>query len=142
METKEFQRTYWNAFKTYAKSVSFNEEFLKKKARPRNFYDLSVANTSCHICLKTHTPERRVEVGIYINNDRELFEKFEKNRNEIENELKIKLTWIAKESCKARSILAFKTGDIMGSSEEWIDYFDWYINIVPKFIEIINKYGK
>lgn len=138
-ETKKTQLDFWQAFNDYAfgKEV-FKKLFSKRKPQPQHWYDLSVGKSLYHIVLTANTQKKRIGAEIYINDDKEIFDKFKIMKSEIESELSMELEWrTASKDCR---ILAVHNGDIKKSEAEWNKYFDWFCDMSIKLLDIIRKY--
>lgn len=139
-DTKKLQLDFWQAFNDYAFNKSeFNKVFSKRKPQPQHWYDLSVGSSAYHIGLTANTQKKRLGTEIYVNDDKDLFEKFKNHKNAIEAELGIELEWrTATKDCR---ILALNIGDIKKGENAWPGYFDWFCVMALKLREIIGKYG-
>ncbi|MBO4793434.1 MAG: DUF4268 domain-containing protein, partial [Deltaproteobacteria bacterium] len=81
-----------------------------------------------------------IGAGIYIQNHKEIYENFAVNRETIENELGIALTWT--EGAKDCTIIAKLSADVQTSEAEWNRYFDWLYKMAIKLKAIIQKYNE
>lgn len=139
-DTRKLQVDFWQAFNDYAfNKPEFKKIFSKRKPQPQNWYDLSVGSSAYHLSLSANTQKKFIGAGIYINDDKELFEKFRSQKEAIESELGIELEWrIATKDCR---ILAITTGDIKKGENTWHKYFDWFCDMAIQLRDIIGKYG-
>lgn len=138
-ETKKLQLEYWQAYSEYAfEKPDFKRVFSKRKAQPQHWYDLSVGSSSMHISLSVNTQKKCIGAEIYINNDKELFEKFRAKAEEIEAALQSRLIW--KAASKDCRILVQTAGDIKKGEGCWKEYFDWYCHMALKLKEIVKQY--
>lgn len=139
-DTKKVQLKFWQAFNDYAyNNVEFKKVFSKRKPQPQHWYDLSVGSSAYHIVLTANTQKKLLGADIYINDDKDLFEKFKIQKGAIESELGIELEWrTATKDCR---IIALNNGDIKKSENAWPGYFDWFCEMALKLREIIRKYG-
>ena len=140
-ETQRLQVDYWQAFNDF---TSVKSDFLKifklRKPQPQHWYDLSVGSSIYHISLTANSQKKRLGAELYINNNKAVFEKFEANKTEIEQELGMTLEWIT--ATKDSRILALTAGDIKKGETAWNEYFDWYCNMALKLREIAKKYDR
>ena len=79
-----------------------------------------------------------VGVEIYINDDKETFNRFKEQSDEIEQYFGAKLEWI--DAPKASRILATTAGDIKSGTDTWPTLFDWYMKAAVKMREITQKF--
>lgn len=138
-ETKKIQMDFWQAFNDYVLAkLKFKNIFTLRKPQPQHWYDLSVGSSIYHICLTVNTQKKHLGVEIYINDDKDMFEKFKAKRADIEQDIGTALEWIA--ASKDCRILALKDGDIKKGETFWNEYFDWYCEKALEFREIAKKY--
>lgn len=109
-----------------------------RKPQPQNWYDLSMGSSGYHISLTANTQKKRLGTEIYINDDKDMFEKFKAKKSQIEEALCIALEWIT--ASKDCHILALTTGDIKKGETFWNGYFDWYCDMALRLREIAKKY--
>ncbi len=139
-EIKKVQLEFWKAFNDYAfAKTEFNSKFSKRKAQPQHWYDLSVGSSMYHISLTANTQKKRLGTSIYFSNGKEPFEKLKSHKVAIEAELGMELDW--REGGKHCNMIALKTGDITKNIADWNKFYDWYIEMIFKLKEILNKYS-
>ncbi len=142
-DVKKLQLEYWQAFCKHAfQDSNFASNFSERKSNPQHWYDLSVGNSSCHICLSVDTQKKKINVDIYIPDDKLLYEKFESQKEAIEKELGSRLIWRNNSNKKSSRILIETNGDIQATPEKWKDLFEWQMNKAMQFREIVKKYAK
>ena len=138
-ETKTLQLEFWNKFKEYAQN---NSSKLKlRKAYPQHWYDLSFGNSESHISLTISSRNNFIATEIYIPDSKKLFYGLEKYKNNIEQELNVKLKWMALENKKASRIKLSKEADV-DQTENWEEYFEWLKITAEKFQKVFAKYTK
>ena len=139
-DTRKLQLDFWQAFSEYAsEQENFKKVFSLRKPQPQHWYDLSVGSSSYHLGLTTNTQKKHIGAEIYIHDDKEIFEKFQSHKTEIEAELGMKLEWrTASKDCR---ILAVKNGDIKQGSDSWTSYFAWLCKMSLALRDIIKKYA-
>lgn len=137
-ETKKLQLKFWQIFKEYALSkAEFKKIFSLRKANPQHWYNLSVGNSSLHIQLSVNTQKNCISAGIYVDDDKELFEKLKLYKIEIEKHIGQEMEWrVATKDCH---IVVVHSGNIKKKSS-WNSQFEWLCGTALKLKEIINKY--
>ena len=138
-ETKILQLEFWNKFKEYAQN---NSSKLKlRKAYPQHWYDLSFGNSESHISLTISSRNNFIATEIYIPDSKKLFYGLEKYKNNIEQELNVKLKWMALENKKASRIKLSKEADV-DQAKNWEEYFEWLKITAEKFQTVFIKYTR
>ena len=139
-DTKKLQFDFWQAFTEYAsEQTDFKKAFSIRKSLPQHWYNIGVGNSSYHLVLTVNTQKKCIGTEIYIHDDKEIFEKFQSRKSEIEAELDMKLEWRA--AAKDCRILAVQNGDIKQGADAWTAYFAWFCKMSLALREIIKKYA-
>lgn len=132
--------SFWNNFND---SMSKNSEYIKhftiRKAQAQHWYDLSVGNSSYHICMTASVQKKRLSCGIYIPDDKDLFHLFEENKDVFFNAFNEEGEW--KEAAKATRIMIYKSIDISDESL-WQSAYDWFLENAIKFKVTAKKIDK
>ena len=130
-ETSSLQLEFWNKFN---ENAYINDEFLQmfklRKAYAQHWYDLSIGSSNYHLCMTASRQKRELSIGIYIPDNKSLFNLFKNHSNDIEEALGYKLEW--KEASKATRFLTTKNFDL-DSKEQWREAFDWLYNMCLRF---------
>ena len=136
-DTQMMQLEFWTKFKEYA--IENGASFRLRKARPRQYYDISFGFAKGHIALLIGTQERVIRCELYIPDSKETFHKFFENKEKIEAELKEKIEWREIPDKKASRIRSSKDVDI-SNEENWEDCFIWLMEETEKFQTVFSKY--
>ena len=121
---------FWNEFKNYAANCTdFTKQFKLRNSHPNSWYDLSIGKKNRHLSLNVHTNKGTADIGIYIPDDKNFFEKLKKHSEEIAKKLAgEQLEW--REATKACRIVITKSVDT-SVKENWDSVFEWYIKMAP-----------
>lgn len=89
------QLDFWQRFKGYALN---NNEFKQifssmQKPQPRSWYDLSVGNPNLHIAFMLNSKKKIVRAGLYIKNNKYIYDKLLKQCEDIKNKFGIELIY-------------------------------------------------
>lgn len=141
-DTQILQLNFWQAFNEYAKNTNFIKSFKLRTAKSHNWYDLSVGDSRCHLCIEAKKQKNEATVGIYIPEDKELYAEFVKHKPELISALGCKesdIEWTGSEGKKATRFY-LKRGIDMTDTAQWNDIFKWYITngiIIKKLLPTI-----
>ena len=138
-KTKRLQLDFWNGFKQYA--LSNDTELRLRKTRPQHWYDISAGSSLANISLQINTRENEIQCLLYIPDCKDLYNYLEKNKEEIERELNIRLEWFYLENAKASVIQAAKKVDTR-NKDNWDEYFKWLHDKAIDFRHVFLKYMK
>jgi hypothetical protein len=138
-ENSKLQIEFWQGFVDYAfQKKEFAKEFKARKPLAQMWYSLAAGSSIFHIQLTVSTQKKRLGTEIYIDDDKEIFEKFKSHSKEIECDLNGKIEWVSAD--KACRIITYKAADIKKDSLNWEGYFEWYCDKALRLKKIINKY--
>lgn len=116
---------FWNGFNDYiAQSDIFKKNFTIRKAQPDHWYDLSVGNSSYHICMTISAQKKRLSCGVYIPDNKDLFHTFEDNKDIFQKEFGEEGDW--KEAAKATRIVIYKGFDLYNETK-WEEAYAWFV---------------
>lgn len=136
-DRKQMLLKFWNGFNDYiAKSDIFKKDFTIRKAQPDHWYDLSVGNSSYHICMTISAQKKRLSCGVYIPDNKDLFHTFEDNKDVFQKEFGEDGDW--KEAAKATRIVIYKGFDLYNETK-WEEAYDWFVENAIKTKRVFKK---
>ncbi len=127
-DTQVLQLEFWQAFNDHAAKTTFTKSFRLRSAKSQNWYDFAVGDSRFHICLEAKKQKNEATVGIYIPDDKQLYNDFLKHKAEIAVALGVSerdIEW--KDASKATRFYLKKSFD-MTDSAQWPSVFKWYIS--------------
>lgn len=123
-ETKQLQLHFWKAFNAYAfMQEDFRRLFSQRKAQPQHWYDLGVKKAHSYIQLSVNTQKKMIVASIYVNYDKELYNKYLERRDYIESKVRSNIEFSLGK--KDGRIIISSTGDMKKNQDEWNGYFQW-----------------
>ena len=127
------QLEYWEAFKDYVKQ---NNTTLKlQKSLPQHWTNISIGSSEYHLALSVKMKEGSVVCELYIHDNKDIFKSLEKKKNEIENELGMKLEWLLLPS----RVLIEKPSSF-DTEQDKESSFEWLQNTAENFVKVLPKY--
>ena len=136
-DTKILQLEFWQSFIDYAGKTSFAKSFRLPSAHPQNWFNLAIGSSKCNICLEAKKQKQEATVGIYIYDDKSLYQNFESDRQAIETAMNCDLQWT--QARKASRFFAVKSFDMLDPST-WEEVFKWYIDKCQILKKTVQKY--
>lgn len=131
---------FWQEFNNRAEdNVNFMKSFKLRKPQAWHWYDLAVGSSDYHIDMTVNSQKNLITAGVYIHEDKAIFEKFKSHADEIEAELGLPVEW--RDAKKASRFLVCRPFDI-NKREEWEQGFAWYYDMCLKIKAVIKKYDK
>ena len=137
-DLKLLQNEFWNNLKEFSlgkkSTISFN-----RTPRPQHWYDLSIGTGKFHITLSINSQKKSFGCEIYIPNDKSLYNKLYKSKQQIELDLGYELNWMEMPDATASRIKVSLDGDVKNRGQ-WDNYFDWFISTSDNFSKTFKKY--
>ena len=131
---------YWTAFNEYAfKNKNFSNHFNKRKPNTDHWMTFSIGSSVCNIIISQVRKFNNVLVEWYITNDKDLYHKLFKYKDQIEQELGFNLEWNELPDKKASRILISKNADF-SDNDSWPSQFEWMMQTAIKMKKVIKKY--
>ncbi|NLI36577.1 MAG: DUF4268 domain-containing protein [Bacteroidales bacterium] len=138
-DTEDLELSFWQNFNSNASNhTEFSKNFKLRKPQPQHWYDLSIGSSAYRISLTVNTQKNQLSAGIYIDDDKAIYEKFKENESLLESLLGSKIEWRdAKKSSRFFTISSFD----LAENENWSDAFNWYFDKCLRLKQVIIKMG-
>lgn len=138
--TQSQQMQFWQYFvDSWDNNVEFAHAFRKRKAHPQNWYDISMGSSDFHLCMEIHFQKNDINAGLYIPDNKNIYNKLLENRAEIEKTLNAAVEW--RNAKKASRFLISKSIDI-NNPTNWDEACNWLMDICIKVKYVTNKFNK
>ncbi len=128
---------FWTQFNEAidAKGKPFN----KRKATTEHWYSIAIGSSLCHISIDLVNKEHFVRVGLWIGDNKGLFDKLFSDKNEIEKEIGESLEWDRLDGKKACSIYLRISGLDFNNQDNYPELMNKIIEVSSKFKETFSK---
>ena len=131
---------FWTGFNdAMSNNDTFKHHFRSRKASPQHWYELSIGSSAYHVGLTINTQKQNIGTEIYINDDKELFERFKMHKDEISTMLNSEVEWReAKKACRI-----FITTNINPKKREcWAKAYKWFLEKAIVFKGVASKFDR
>lgn len=109
MNKSQSQRLeFWNQFNDVL--VERGKPFNIRKATTDHWYSVAIGTSDAHIDITLVNKDFVIGVELYITDNKELFDKLYQRKDEIENDIGLKLDWRRLNKSKASRIVTFING--------------------------------
>lgn len=135
-KTRKKQLLFWTGFVNYVKGK--DSELNLQKPRAHHWYDISVGSSDAHISLTVNSQEESISCGIYVRNNKELFNYLKGQSPTIEKEIESELEWI--EARKATRIKLKIPAPGVLTESDINKYYDWLYTKTLIFKRVFKKY--
>lgn len=103
-DTQIKRQEFWNQFNDILDQRG--KPFNKRKATTDHWYEVAVGSSQCHISIDLVNKEHKIRVGLWIADNKELFDSMKEHQAEIEAAAGFPLEWDRLDSKKASVICA------------------------------------
>ncbi|NMP37611.1 MAG: DUF4268 domain-containing protein [Clostridiales bacterium] len=137
---QQLRYEFWVAFNNYAfKKQEYTKNFNQRKASTDHWMELSIGSSACHLNILQIRKKNALDVELYINEDKKLFENLYQHKDSIEAECGFELDWRELPEKKASRIIIEKSADL-SNEENWEEQFQWIMDITLKMKKAFKKY--
>ena len=140
-DTKKLEQDFWESFNDYAKTNSkFIKSFSLRSPRPQQWYDFAVGTSDYHLVTTVNSQKNEISIGIYIRDNKELYSKFMEKVTDIEKIVGDNI--IGTEAQKACKVKVVKDNFDLNNKDGWDTCFAWMSDMLLKFKQVTDKFGK
>lgn len=104
--------------------------FNKRKATTDHWYEVAVGSSQCHISIDLVNKEHKIRVGLWINDNKEMFDNMKEHRAEIEAAAGFPLAWDRLDKKKASVICAMIPGLDFNKQDNYPELMNKIIDMV------------
>ena len=104
--------------------------FNKRKATTDHWYEVAVGSSQCHISIDLVNKEHKIRVGLWINDNKEMFDNMKEHRAEIETAAGFPLAWDRLDKKKASVICAMIPGLDFNKQDNYPELMNKIIDMV------------
>lgn len=127
--------TFWNRFNEVL--ISKNKPFNVRKATTDHWYDVALGTSEAHISITLVNKINSIGIEVYINDNKELFDKLYSEAEAIQDELNFTMDWQRLDNKKASRIIYYISGLDFNNHEN----YDELINeVIDKVIAIRDSF--
>ncbi|MFQ3548864.1 MAG: DUF4268 domain-containing protein [Armatimonadota bacterium] len=137
-ETKLKQLEFWTEFKKYVENK--NKKIKLRKPRPQYWYDIAIGRSDAFITLLANSRENFVVCGLYIVNNKNLFDYLNSKKIDIESEIGFSLE--TSYATKDSKIITKKQIPDIFNPKNYEEAFEWLYKNALLFKDVFSKYLK
>jgi len=104
-ETEKKRLEFWTMFNDVLEERG--KPFNKRKANTDHWYCVAMGTSECYISMDLVNKEHKIRVGVWINDNKELFDYFYSNKEAIETACGMELTWDRLDNRKAAMVCTY-----------------------------------
>ncbi|MBR2506608.1 MAG: DUF4268 domain-containing protein [Bacilli bacterium] len=125
-QTKRLE--FWNRFNDVLEERG--KPFNKRKATTDHWYSVAIGSSECHISIDLVNREHKIRVGLWISDNKELYDYLFTNKQEIEQIANIKLSWDRLDDKKASLVCTYINGLDFNKQENYEELMNKVIDTI------------
>lgn len=127
--------TFWNRFNEVL--ISKNKPFNVRKATTDHWYDVALGTSEAHISITLVNKMNSIGIEVYINGNKELFDKLYSEAEAIQDELGFRMDWQRLDNKKASRIIYYISGLDFNNHENYNELIN---EVIDKVIAIRDSF--
>lgn len=131
---------FWNLFNDMIDKNG--KPFNKHKATTDHWYTVAVGSSKCYISIDLVNKEHRIRVGLWISDNKDMFDEFYSHKDEIEAAFGEPLEWNRLDGKKASLFASYIQGLDFNHQENYSELMELTIDKVVKLRDAIKPFIK
>ena len=137
-ESQKRRLEFWTMFNDVLEQRG--KPFNKRKATTDHWYSIAIGSSQCHISIDLVNSKHKIRVSVWIPDNKELYDHFYKNKEEIETTFGQELEWDRIDNKKAACICTYIYNLDFNKQDNYPDLMNDSIDLVLKFRNAFSKY--
>lgn len=137
-ETQNKRLQFWTEFNDVLEQRG--KPFNKRKATADHWYSIAVGSSQCHISIDLVNKEHRIRVGMWIDDNKDLFDEWLTHKDEIEATAGIKYDWDRLDNKKAAVICTSIKGLDYNKQDNYPELMNKAIDLVISMRDAFRPY--
>ena len=127
-DTEKCRLEFWTRFNEVLEERG--KPFNKRKATTDHWYSIAMGSSECQISIDLVNKEHKIRVGVWVADNKDLFDKFYDNREQIEESCGFKLKWNRLDNKKASLACTYIQGLDFEHTENYTELMNKSIDLV------------
>lgn len=137
-ESQSKRLEFWTQFNVILEERG--KPFNKRKATTDHWYSVALGSSECHLSIDLVNREHRIRVGLWIDDNKELYDSIESKKDEIEEKTNIKFEWDRLDDKKASVICEYIEGLDFDNQSNYKDLMNKVIDEIILLKNIFSEY--
>ena len=137
-EARKYYLEFWSQFNDVLEQRG--RPFNKRKASTDHWYNIAIGSSEAQLEIDLVNKENRIRVGMWISNNKDLFDSMQRRHEEIEADLGETLIWERLDGKKASRIFLYIPGLNFKVQDNYLQLMDTAIDMVVKMKKVLPKY--
>ena len=127
-DTEKCRLEFWTRFNEVLEERG--KPFNKRKATTDHWYSIAMGSSECQISIDLVNKEHKIRVGVWVTDNKDLFDKFYEHRDQIEESCGFKLKWNRLDNKKASLACTYIQGLDFEHTENYTELMNKSIDLV------------
>lgn len=136
--SQEARLDFWTRFNDVLEANG--KPFNKRKATTDHWYEVAVGTSQGRISIDLVNKEHRVRIGLWISDNKELFDELYSKKSEIEGEFGSELVWDRLDNKKASIVCTYLKNLNFKKQDNYPELMQEIIDTVVKLRGVVKKY--
>ena len=137
-ESQKHRLDFWTQFNDIIDERG--KPFNKHKASTYHWYTVAIGSSKCHLSIDLVNKEHRIRVGLWIGDDKELYDQLLKEKEAIEEAFGAELVWDRLDNKKASVICTYIQGLNFNKQGNYVELMNKAIDIVVALRDAFQPY--
>ena len=137
-ETQSNRLQFWSQMNDLI--IQRGKPFNTRKATTDSWYSVAIGSSQCHLSIDLINKEHRIRVGIWIHDNKGLFDYFYENKDAIENTAGIPLEWDRLDGKKVSGACTYLPGLDFNKQDNYPELMNKIIDLIVVFRNAFTPY--
>lgn len=137
-ESQSRRLEFWTQFNEILEERG--KPFNKRKATTDHWYSVALGSSECHLSIDLVNREHKIRIGLWIDDNKDLYDSLEEKKDEIEEKTNIKFEWDRLDDKKASVICKYIDGLDFDNQSNYKDLMNKVIDEIVVLKNVFSKY--
>lgn len=142
-ETENLKLAFWEKFNNEApKFPVFMKDFKLRKPQAQHWYNLGMGSSAYQLCMTLNTKNNCLSAGLYINEDKDIFDKFKADEELVAKTLGVdpkEIVWRLDDNKKASRFLVLHSMGDMNDKDNWNSGCAWLCDMCIRIKQVVKE---
>ncbi len=137
-ESQSRRLEFWTQFNEILEERG--KPFNKRKATTDHWYSVALGSSECHLTIDLVNREHKIRIGLWIDDNKDLYDSLEEKKDEIEAKTNIKFEWDRLDEKKASVICKYIDGLDFDNQSNYKELMNKVIDEIVILKNVFSKY--
>ena len=137
-ESQSRRLEFWTQFNEILEERG--KTFNKRKATTDHWYSVALGSSECHLTIDLVNREHKIRIGLWIDDNKDLYDSLEEKKDEIEAKTNIKFEWDRLDEKKASVICKYIDGLDFDNQSNYKELMNKVIDEIVILKNVFSKY--